>query len=101
MTLPVQNTIDARLDVVEGKSLKGLRYFLSTVPELVQSEERFTEVRAGLKPLNKMDFDKLIACVRCEKWLSFYDSSFRAARFIRNKTKQHCQACGGACLPDA
>ncbi|KAJ7756277.1 muts domain V-domain-containing protein [Mycena metata] len=41
-----QNTIDARLDVVE---------------ELVQSEERFTDVRAGLKALNKMDFDKLIA----------------------------------------
>ncbi|KAJ7160996.1 muts domain V-domain-containing protein [Mycena filopes] len=41
-----QNTIDARLDVVE---------------ELVQSEELFTAVRAGLKPLNKMDFDKLIA----------------------------------------
>ncbi|KAJ7042872.1 muts domain V-domain-containing protein [Mycena alexandri] len=41
-----QNTIDARLDVVE---------------ELVQSEERFTEVRAGLKALNNMDFDKLIA----------------------------------------
>ncbi|KAJ7701550.1 muts domain V-domain-containing protein [Mycena rosella] len=44
--ITAQNSIDARLDVVE---------------ELVQSEERFTEVRAGLKPLNKMDFDKLIA----------------------------------------
>ncbi|KAJ7079998.1 muts domain V-domain-containing protein [Mycena belliarum] len=41
-----QTSIDARLDVVE---------------ELVQSEERFTDIRAGLKPLNKMDFDKLIA----------------------------------------
>ncbi|KAJ7938405.1 muts domain V-domain-containing protein [Mycena leptocephala] len=46
--ITAQNTIDARLDVVE---------------ELVQSEERFTEVRARLKPLNKMDFDKLIACL--------------------------------------
>ncbi|KAJ7353331.1 muts domain V-domain-containing protein [Mycena albidolilacea] len=46
--ITAQNTIDARLDVVE---------------ELVQSEERFTDVRAGLKPLNKMDFDKLIACL--------------------------------------
>ncbi|KAJ7938393.1 muts domain V-domain-containing protein [Mycena leptocephala] len=36
---------------------------LSPITELVQSEERFTEVRAGLKPLNKMDFDKLIACL--------------------------------------
>ncbi|KAK7055436.1 muts 4 [Favolaschia claudopus] len=44
--ITAQTTIDARLDVVE---------------ELVNSEERFTEVRAGLKPLNKMDFDKLIA----------------------------------------
>ncbi|KAJ7452111.1 DNA mismatch repair protein MutS [Mycena galericulata] len=44
--ITAQSSIDARLDVVE---------------ELVQSEERFTEVRAGLKPLNKMDFDKLIA----------------------------------------
>ncbi|KAJ7813094.1 muts domain V-domain-containing protein [Mycena olivaceomarginata] len=46
--ITAQNTIDARLDVVE---------------ELVQSEERFTDVRAGLKSLNKMDFDKLIACL--------------------------------------
>ncbi|KAJ7607391.1 muts domain V-domain-containing protein [Roridomyces roridus] len=44
--ITAQSSIDARLDVVE---------------ELVQSEERFTEVRAGLKALNKMDFDKLIA----------------------------------------
>ncbi|KAJ7456917.1 muts domain V-domain-containing protein [Mycena latifolia] len=44
--ITAQKSIDARLDVVE---------------ELVQSEERFTEVRSGLKPLNKMDFDKLIA----------------------------------------
>ncbi|KAF8192659.1 muts domain V-domain-containing protein [Mycena galopus ATCC 62051] len=45
--ITAQNTIDARLDVVE---------------ELVHSEERFIEVRAALKPL-KMDFDKLIACL--------------------------------------
>ncbi|KAF7297326.1 MutS 4 [Mycena indigotica] len=44
--LTAQNTLDARLDVVE---------------ELVQSEERFNDVRTGLKPLNKMDLDKLIA----------------------------------------
>ncbi|KAJ7054753.1 muts domain V-domain-containing protein [Mycena amicta] len=47
--LTAQNTLDARLDVVEGKN------------QLVQSEERFSDVRAGLKPLKKMDFDKLIA----------------------------------------
>ncbi|KAJ7153512.1 muts domain V-domain-containing protein [Mycena crocata] len=44
--ITAQSTIDARLDVVE---------------ELVQSEETFTEIRAALKPLTKMDFDKLIA----------------------------------------
>ncbi|KAF7307828.1 MutS 4 [Mycena kentingensis (nom. inval.)] len=46
--LTAQNTIDARLDVVE---------------ELVQSEDRFNDVRTGLKPLNKMDFDKLVAAL--------------------------------------
>lgn len=29
----------------------------------MQSEDRFTEVRDGLKMLNKMDFDKLIAAL--------------------------------------
>ena len=59
-----QNTIDARL-VVEGKVLSSSQVIRHThsVTELIQSEERFTSVRAGLKPLNKMDFDKLIAAV--------------------------------------
>ncbi|KAF7372036.1 MutS 4 [Mycena venus] len=35
---------------------------LSPITELVNSETRFIEVRAGLKALNKMDFDRLIAC---------------------------------------
>ncbi|KAF8736092.1 hypothetical protein AX14_000888 [Amanita brunnescens Koide BX004] len=43
--LTVQRAIDARLDVVE---------------ELVNSEDRFTEVRTALKGLSKLDFDKLI-----------------------------------------
>ncbi|KAI0809119.1 muts domain V-domain-containing protein [Irpex lacteus] len=42
----VQSAIDARLDVVE---------------ELVQTEERFHEVKDALKTLKKMDFDKLIS----------------------------------------
>ncbi|KAF7321085.1 MutS 4 [Mycena chlorophos] len=46
--LTAQTTLDARLDVVE---------------ELVQTEDRFNDVKAGLKPLNKMDFDKLIAAL--------------------------------------
>ncbi|KAI0757543.1 muts domain V-domain-containing protein [Daedaleopsis nitida] len=41
----VKSALEARLDVVE---------------ELIQTEERFTEVKNGLKSLNKMDFDKLI-----------------------------------------
>ncbi|KIM81717.1 hypothetical protein PILCRDRAFT_97607 [Piloderma croceum F 1598] len=44
--ITVQSAIDARLDVVE---------------ELVQSEDRFTDVKDALKTLNKMDFDKLVA----------------------------------------
>ncbi|KAL4244476.1 DNA mismatch repair MutS family protein [Abortiporus biennis] len=49
-----QGAIDARLDVVE---------------ELVQSEERFTLIKDGLKTLNKLDFDKLIVS------LASYESS--------------------------
>ncbi|THH14058.1 hypothetical protein EW146_g6239 [Bondarzewia mesenterica] len=44
--ITVQISIDARLDVVE---------------ELIQSEERFTEIKDALKQMNKMDFDKLIS----------------------------------------
>ncbi|TFY64076.1 hypothetical protein EVJ58_g2870 [Rhodofomes roseus] len=43
--ITVQGSIEARLDAVE---------------ELVQNEDRFNEVKNGLKALNKMDFDKLI-----------------------------------------
>ena len=32
--------------------------------ELVQTEERFHEVKDALKTLNKLDFDKLISSVR-------------------------------------
>ncbi|KAJ6554549.1 muts domain V-domain-containing protein [Mycena capillaripes] len=63
--ITAQNTIDARLDVVE---------------ELVQSEERFTDVRAGLKPLNKMDFDKLIACLAASETRPITNAKPAAAR---------------------
>ncbi|KAI0735804.1 muts domain V-domain-containing protein [Earliella scabrosa] len=43
--ITVKTALEARLDVVE---------------ELIQSEERFTEVKNALKSLNKMDLDKLI-----------------------------------------
>ena len=32
--------------------------------ELIQSEERFTDIKDAMKALNKMDFDKLISAVR-------------------------------------
>lgn len=32
--------------------------------ELVQNEDRFSEIRDALKHLNKLDFDKLISSVR-------------------------------------
>ena len=38
---------------------------LGVYKELVQTEERFTDIKDALKPLNKMDFDKLISAVRC------------------------------------
>ncbi|KIK81485.1 hypothetical protein PAXRUDRAFT_35858 [Paxillus rubicundulus Ve08.2h10] len=44
--LTAEDAINARLDVVE---------------ELVQSEDRFSEIRDALKGLNKQDFDKLIS----------------------------------------
>ncbi|KIJ98256.1 hypothetical protein K443DRAFT_104257 [Laccaria amethystina LaAM-08-1] len=43
--ITVQQSIDARLDVVQ---------------EFINVEDRFTNVRDALKTLNKMDFDKLI-----------------------------------------
>ncbi|KAI0668609.1 muts domain V-domain-containing protein [Trametes maxima] len=43
--ITVKSALEARLDVVE---------------ELIQTEDRFTEVKNSLKPLNKLDFDKLI-----------------------------------------
>ncbi|KAJ6630078.1 muts domain V-domain-containing protein [Mycena sp. CBHHK59/15] len=63
--ITVQASIDARLDVVE---------------ELVQSEDRFTEVRAGLKPLNKMDFDKLIVSLASSDTKSTSTAKPAAAR---------------------
>ncbi|KAJ7271034.1 muts domain V-domain-containing protein [Mycena rebaudengoi] len=66
-----QSSIDARLDVVE---------------ELVQAEERFTDVRTALKALDKMDFDKLIASV---------------AGIFRNKTDRQCKTGSSTRFPDA
>jgi DNA mismatch repair protein MSH4 len=61
----VHSSIDARLDVVEGKrnSLIQLRVANVNGAEFINSEDRFTYVRDALKALNKMDFDKLIVSV--------------------------------------
>lgn len=44
--ITAQTAIESRLDLVD---------------ELVQSEDRYTSIKAGLKALNKVDLDKLIA----------------------------------------
>ncbi|OBZ78578.1 MutS 4 [Grifola frondosa] len=46
--ITVKSALEARLDVVE---------------ELIQSEERFNEIKNALKTLNKLDFDKLISAL--------------------------------------
>ncbi|KAI0641090.1 muts domain V-domain-containing protein [Trametes meyenii] len=46
--ITVKSALEARLDVVE---------------ELIQTEDRFAEVKNALKPLNKLDFDKLICAL--------------------------------------
>ena len=58
-------SIDARLDVVEGKKSLLIQLFVANVEntEFINAEDRFTCVRDALKTLNKMDFDKLIVSV--------------------------------------
>ncbi|CAL1697007.1 unnamed protein product [Somion occarium] len=60
-----QNAIDARLDVVE---------------ELVQSEDRFIEIKDALKTLIKMDFDKIIACFTVAENSDFASAKVASAR---------------------
>lgn len=61
----VHSSIDARLDVVEGKRNILLQLLVAKIDntELINEEDRFTYVRDALKTLNKMDFDKLIVSV--------------------------------------
>jgi hypothetical protein len=70
----VHCAIDSRLEVVEGNSngVNPILYSLTCVEELVNSEDRFTEVKAALKGLAKLDLDKLIVSVRrCIPTLTF------------------------------
>lgn len=63
----MQSAIDARLDVVEGAGPYEPSvpcFMFSFRVELVQSEDMFTAIKDGLKQVNKLDFDKLISCVR-------------------------------------
>ena len=61
----VHSSIDARLDVVEGKRKLLIQFFVAKVDntEFINAEDRFTYVRDALKTLNRMDFDKLIVSV--------------------------------------
>ena len=64
--LSVQSSIDARLDTVEGDigTLESASLLLTVSPlELVQSEDMYMAVKDGLRALNKVDMDKLIASV--------------------------------------
>jgi hypothetical protein len=57
--------LEARLDVVEGILGPDLSTLYSFLPlELVQSEDKFTKIKDALKPLCKVDLDKLISAVR-------------------------------------
>ena len=49
--------------------------------ELVQSEDRFTEVKDALKQLCKVDLDKLISSVRVRVLLRVIHTYHHAARF--------------------
>ncbi|KAF7344644.1 MutS 4 [Mycena venus] len=72
--ITTENMINARLDVVEGKHCN------LTLIQLVNSETRFIDVRAGLKALNKMDFDRLIACLVSSDIEPTNAAKFAAAR---------------------
>ncbi len=50
-------------------------------PELVQSEDRFTEVKDALKQLCKVDLDKLISSVRVRIPLKVIHTYHHAAGF--------------------
>ncbi|OSX68008.1 hypothetical protein POSPLADRAFT_1128862 [Postia placenta MAD-698-R-SB12] len=63
--LTVHSSIEARLDVVE---------------ELIQSEDRFNEVKNALKTFNKMDFDKLICSLAASEARETTNAKPAAAR---------------------
>lgn len=61
----MHSSIEARLDVVE---------------ELIQSEDRFNEVKNALKTFNKMDFDKLICSLAASEARETTNAKPAAAR---------------------
>ncbi|KAJ2926876.1 hypothetical protein H1R20_g10205, partial [Candolleomyces eurysporus] len=76
--ITVQSSLDARLDVVE---------------ELINSEDRYTQLRESLKVMNKMDFDKLIVALassEAKETLSAKPASQRVSQMLnlRNVVKQ-------------
>ncbi|KAH7884107.1 muts domain V-domain-containing protein [Phlebopus sp. FC_14] len=65
------DAINARLDAVE---------------ELVQSEDRFSDVRDALKGLNKMDFDKLISSAR-KFVITCFDGSYTSVQLAASEVR--------------
>ncbi|KAI0717509.1 muts domain V-domain-containing protein [Cerioporus squamosus] len=63
--ITVKSALEARLDVVE---------------ELIQTEERFSEVKDALKSLNKMDFDKLICSLAASEVREVSSAKLASAR---------------------
>ncbi|KIJ58731.1 hypothetical protein HYDPIDRAFT_178027 [Hydnomerulius pinastri MD-312] len=63
--LTAEDAINARLDAVE---------------ELVQSEDKFLEIRDALKGLNKLDFDKLISSLAASEVRASSTAKFASAR---------------------
>ncbi|OCH88996.1 hypothetical protein OBBRIDRAFT_888728 [Obba rivulosa] len=63
--ITIQEAIESRLDVVE---------------ELIQTEERFNEVKEALKTLNKLDLDKLISSLASSEALQTTSAGPAATR---------------------
>ncbi|PIL30772.1 hypothetical protein GSI_06940 [Ganoderma sinense ZZ0214-1] len=65
---PVKSALEARLDVVE---------------ELIQTEDRFSDVKDALKSLNKLDFDKLICSLASSEVREVSSSKVASAKVLQ------------------
>ena len=69
--------------------------------ELVNSEDKFTEVRTALKGLIKLDFDKLIVSVSCGILKQLADILVNVARVLKSANFEHCEASVATCRTNA